>query len=247
MKLLNKIALVTGASSGIGSEIAISYAREGATVIVNYSGNSQGAEATVEEIIKNGGRAESLKCNVSKYEEVEAMIGYIIEKYQRLDILVNNAGITKDTLIMKMSPEDFQRVIDINLNGTFNTIQCISRHMIRQRSGRIINMTSVIGITGNIGQANYAASKAGVIALTKSAAKEFAARGITVNAIAPGFISTKMTDVLGEKVKEEILTKIPMKKEGNPKDIANVAVFLALDETNYITGQVINVDGGMVM
>jgi 3-oxoacyl-[acyl-carrier protein] reductase len=247
MRLSNRIALVTGASSGIGKEIALSYAREGAVVIVNYSGNSLGAMEAVDEILSKGGKAEAIKCDVSKHEEVEAMINYIIEKYERVDILVNNAGITKDTLLMKMSPEDFKRVIDINLNGTFNTIQCISRHMMRQRSGRIINMTSVIGITGNLGQANYAASKAGVIALTKSAAKEFASRNITVNAIAPGFIKTKMTEVLGEKVKEDILTKIPMKKEGKPEDIANVAVFLALDETNYITGQVINVDGGMVM
>lgn len=247
MRLKNKIALITGASSGIGRAIALKYAEEGAVVVINYSGNSSGAAEVVEEIIHNGGAAEAIKCDVSNYKDVENMIGYVIGKYNRIDILVNNAGITKDTLLMKMTPQDFEMVIDINLKGTFNTIQCISRHMIRQKSGRIINMASVVGLTGNIGQANYAASKAGVIALTKSAAKEFASRNITVNAIAPGYIKTRMTDNLGEKVKDEILAKIPMKKEGNPEDIAFTAIFLAMDESNYITGQVINVDGGMVM
>lgn len=247
MKLENKITIVTGASSGIGKAIAIRFAKEGALVIVNYSGNMSGALEVIEEINTNGGTAESIKCDVSSYEEVQKMVNYVVGKYGRIDILVNNAGITRDTLLMKMTPEDFERVIDINMKGTFNTIQCVSRHMIRQRSGRIINMASVVGITGNNGQANYAASKAGVIALTKSAAKEFASRNITVNAIAPGFIKTKMTDMLGEKVKDEILSKIPMRKEGNPEDIAFAALFLAMDESNYITGQVINVDGGMVM
>ncbi|MDF2674149.1 MAG: fabG [Clostridiales bacterium] len=247
MRLKNKIALITGASSGIGRAIALKYAEEGARVVINYSGNPKGALEAVDEIIRNGGVAEALKCDVSNYNDVDSMIRYVIEKYDRIDILVNNAGVTKDTLLMKMTPQDFEKVIDINLKGTFNTIQCISRHMIRQKSGRIINMASVVGLTGNIGQANYAASKAGVIALTKSAAKEFATRNITVNAIAPGFIKTRMTDVLGDKVKDEILTKIPMKKEGNPEDIAFTAIFLAMDESNYITGQVINVDGGMVM
>ncbi len=247
MRLENKIALITGASSGIGRAIALKYAEEGAVVIINYSGNITGASEVVKEIIQNGGAAEAIKCDVSNYKDVESMVGYVIGKYNRIDILVNNAGITKDTLLMKMTPQDFDMVININLKGTFNTIQCISRHMIRQKSGRIINMASVVGITGNIGQANYAASKAGVIALTKSAAKEFATRNITVNAIAPGYIVTRMTDILGEKVKDEILAKIPMKKEGNPEDIAFTAIFLAMDESNYITGQVINVDGGMVM
>ncbi len=247
MKLKDKIALITGASSGIGRAVAISLAREGAIVIVNYSGNNQGANKTVEEITQGGGIAEGIKCDVSEYREVEAMIGYIIEKYKRIDILVNNAGITRDNLIMKMTPEEFGLVIDINLKGTFNTIQCVSRYMIKQRSGRIINMASVVGITGNAGQSNYAASKAGIIALTKSAAKELAARNITVNAIAPGYIKTKMTEVLGDKVKDEILLKIPLKREGSPEDIANTALFLVMDESNYITGQVINVDGGMVM
>lgn len=247
MKLNNKVAVITGASSGIGRAIALKYAEEGALVIINYSGNSLGAKEVVHKITENGGLAEAIKCDVSSYKDVESMVAYIIDKYKRIDILVNNAGITRDTLLMKMTAEDFEKVIDINLKGTFNTIQCISRHMIRQRSGRIINMASVVGITGNFGQANYAASKAGVIALTKSAAKEFASRNITVNAIAPGYIKTRMTDALGDKVKDEILSKIPMKKEGNPEDIAFTALFLAMDESNYITGQVINVDGGMVM
>jgi 3-oxoacyl-[acyl-carrier protein] reductase len=247
MKLKDKIALITGASTGIGREIAIKYAKEGAKVIINYTGNSEAAEEVVNEIIGFGGEAEAFKCDVSKFDEVQNMIERVIEKYSRLDILVNNAGITRDNLIMRMDVEDFDKVIDVNLKGTFNTIKCISRYMIKQKSGKIINIASVVGITGNAGQANYAASKAGVIALTKSAAKEFATRNINVNAIAPGYIQTKMTEVLSEKVKEEIISRIPMKKVGNPEDIAKVALFLASEDSDYITGQVINVDGGMVM
>lgn len=247
MKLRDKIALVTGASSGIGREIAIQFAKEGATVLVNYSGSPDSAAKVVEEITGFGGTAEAVKCDVSNFDEVENTIENIVAKYKRVDILVNNSGITRDNLVMKMGFEDFKRVIDVNLMGTFNTIKCLSRYMLKQRSGKIINMASVIGITGNAGQANYAASKGGVIALTKSVAKEFASRNINCNAIAPGFIETKMTDVLGEKIKEEILTKIPMKKLGKPENIAKVALFLASDDSDYITGQVINVDGGMVM
>ncbi len=247
MRLKGKIALITGASSGIGRAIALSYAFEGAVVIVNYGGNASGATEVVEEIERNGGEAEALKFDVSNYAEVEENIKNIIDKYGRVDILVNNAGVTRDGLIMRMESEDFDKVIDINLKGTFNTIKCLSRYMIKQKSGKIINMASVVGITGNAGQANYAASKAGVIALTKSAAKEFAGRSINVNAIAPGYIRTRMTDVLGDKVKDEILSKVPMKREGNPEDVAKVALFLALEDSNYVTGQVINVDGGMVM
>jgi 3-oxoacyl-[acyl-carrier protein] reductase len=247
MKLENKVALVTGASSGIGRAIALALSSEGATVIVNYSGNSNGAAEVIDEIHKKGGVGEALKCDVSNYNDVNIMVDDIISKYSHIDILVNSAGITKDNLIMRMSEEEFDRVIDINLKGTFNTIKAVSRSMLKQRSGKIVNIASVIGITGNAGQANYAASKAGVIALTKSAAKEFASRNINVNAIAPGYIVTRMTDVLSEKVKEEIINKIPMKTVGNPEDIAKTAIFLATDESNYITGQVINVDGGMVM
>ncbi|QCX32242.1 3-oxoacyl-[acyl-carrier-protein] reductase [Caloramator sp. E03] len=247
MKLKGKISLVTGASTGIGRAIAIEYAKEGAVVIVNYSGNEEAALKVVEEIKALGGMAESIKCDVSNFENVKNMIDDIINKYGRIDILVNNAGITKDNLIMRMDVEDFGRVIDVNLKGCFNTIKCVSKYMIKQKYGKIINMSSVVGITGNAGQANYAASKAGVIALTKSAAKELAARNINVNAIAPGYIDTRMTEALNDKIKEDILNKIPFKKTGKPEDIAKAALFLACDESNYITGQVINVDGGMVM
>jgi 3-oxoacyl-[acyl-carrier protein] reductase len=247
MKLKDKIALVTGASSGIGREIAIQFAKEGATVLVNYSGSPDSAAKVVEDIKELGGTAEAIKCDVSNFAEVENTIENIVAKYKRVDILINNSGITRDNLVMKMEFEDFKRVIDVNLMGTFNTIKCLSRYMLKQRSGKIVNMASVIGVTGNAGQANYAASKGGVIALTKSVAKEFATRNINCNAIAPGFIETKMTDVLNEKTKEEILTKIPMKKIGKPEDIAKVALFLASNDSDYITGQVINVDGGMVM
>ncbi|MCX7883549.1 MAG: 3-oxoacyl-[acyl-carrier-protein] reductase [Caloramator sp.] len=247
MKLKEKVALITGASSGIGRAIALKFASEGAIVIVNYSGSAESAQKVVDEINSFGGRAESIKCDVANYDDVKNMIDNIIEKYNRIDILVNNAGITKDNLIMRMDIEDFNRVIDVNLKGCFNTIKCVSRYMIKQKCGKIINMSSVIGITGNAGQANYAASKAGVIALTKSAAKEFASRNINVNAIAPGYIETRMTDVLNDKIKEDIIDKIPLKKAGKPEDVAKTALFLACDESNYITGQVINVDGGMVM
>lgn len=247
MQFKEKVALVTGASSGIGRAIAVKLAAEGAKVIVNYSGNSEGAQEVVNDIIALGGSAEAVKCNVSQPEEVDSMIKAIIENHGRLDILVNNAGITKDTLILRMEAEDFDRVIDINLKGTFNTIKSASKYMMKQRTGKIINMASVIGITGNAGQANYAASKAGIIALTKSAAKEFASRNIYVNAVAPGYIDTRMTDVLSDKVKENILSVIPLKRTGKPEDVANVVAFLASENSNYITGQVINVDGGMVM
>lgn len=247
MRFKDKIAIVTGASSGIGSEIAIQFAKEGATVIINYSNNNEGAEKVKKEIEEFGGSAITYKCNVADFSEVEKMIEKIIQDYKHIDILINNSGITKDNLLMRMEEEEFDKVIDINLKGTFNTIKCVSRHMIRAKKGKIINMASVVGITGNAGQANYAASKGGVIALTKSVAKEFATRNINVNAIAPGYIETRMTDVLNEKVKSEILTNIPMKRVGKPEDIAKLAVFLASEDSNYITGQVINVDGGMVM
>lgn len=247
MRFKDKVAIITGASSGIGSEIAREFAREGATVVINYSSSTDDAEKVKLEIENFGGNAITFKCDVSKYNEVENMIEKILEKYNHIDILVNNSGITKDNLIMRMEEDEFDRVIDINLKGTFNTMKCISRHMIRQKKGKIINMASVVGITGNAGQCNYAASKAGVIALTKSVAKEFATRNINVNAIAPGYIETRMTESLNDKIKDEICSKIPMKKVGKCEDIAKVAVFLASEDSNYITGQVINVDGGMVM
>ena len=241
--LKGKIALVTGASRGIGRQIAISMAREGALVIVNYNGSAARAEETVKEITESGGQAEAVQCNVSDYAAVEEMMKYVIGKYKRLDVLVNNAGITKDNLLMKMGEEDFDAVIGINLKGAFNCTKHVSRQMLKQKGGRIINISSVSGVMGNAGQANYCASKAGVIGLTKSVAS----RGITVNAIAPGFIDTEMTEVLSEDVKKAMGEQIPLKRFGRTEDVAEAAVFLASDRAAYITGQVINVDGGMAM
>lgn len=245
--LKGKIALVTGASRGIGRQIALSMAREGALVIVNYNGSAARAEETVKEITKSGGQAEAVQCNVADYAAVEELMKYVIGKYKRLDILVNNAGITKDNLLMKMGEEDFDAVIGINLKGAFNCTKHVSRQMLKQKGGRIINISSVSGVMGNAGQANYCASKAGVIGLTKSVARELGSRGITVNAIAPGFIDTEMTEVLSEDVKKAMGEQIPLKRFGRTEDVAEAAVFLASDRAAYITGQVINVDGGMAM
>lgn len=245
--LENKIALVTGGSRGIGKEIALSLAKEGAVVIVNYNGSKERAEAVVEEIITAGGKAESYQCNVADGAACEAMVKELIEKYGRVDILVNNAGITRDNLLMKMSEEDFDAVIDTNLKGTFHTIRYLSRYFLKQRSGKIINISSVVGIGGNAGQANYSASKAGIIGLTKSVARELASRGINVNAVAPGMVDTEMTQILSDSVKEEMMKQIPLKKMGNTKNIADAVVFLASDKSDYITGQVLVVDGGMTM
>lgn len=247
MVLENKVALVTGASRGIGRQIAISLAKEGAQVIVNYNGSAAKAEEVVNLITEAGGRAEAVQCNVSEYAKAEELMKYIIGKYGRVDILVNNAGITRDNLLMKMTEEEFDAVIDINLKGTFNCIKHLSRQMLKQKGGRIINISSVSGVMGNAGQANYCASKAGVIGLTKSVARELASRGITCNAVAPGFIETEMTDVLSDSVKEAMNAQIPMRCFGNTEDIAGTVVFLASDAARYITGQVINVDGGMAM
>ena len=245
--LTNKTALVTGASRGIGAAIAKSLAKEGAFVIINYNGSKERADAVAAEIIADGGKAAVYGCNVSDYGACEKMAKDIMETYGHLDILVNNAGITRDDLLMKMSEEAFDAVIATNLKGTFNTIRHFSRYLLKQRSGTIINLSSVSGILGNAGQANYSASKAGVIGLTKSAARELASRGITVNAIAPGFINTEMTEVLSEKVKEGATAQIPLGKFGETEDIANAAAFLASDEARYITGQTLHVDGGMAM
>lgn len=242
-----KVAIITGASRGIGRAIALEMAARGAIVIINYNGSKDKALEVKQEIESNGGQAAVYQCNVSEYAGCEAFIQSIIKEFGRLDIVVNNAGITKDGLLMKMSEEDFDRVIDVNLKGAFNTTRFASRQMLKQRSGRIINMSSVVGIVGNAGQANYAASKAGIIGLTKAAARELASRGITVNAVAPGFIETEMTDILPDAVKEASAAQIPLGKFGKPEDIAKTVAFLASKDAAYITGQVIQVDGGMAI
>ena len=245
--LKNKIALITGAGRGIGRAIAIALAKEGAEVVINYNGSEERAKEVKQTIEENGGKASIYKCNVSDFVACEAMIKDIVKEYGHLDILVNNAGITKDGLIMKMKEEDFDSVLNVNLKGTFNTIRHSARQMLKQRSGKIINISSVSGILGNVGQANYAASKAGVIGLTKSVARELASRGITVNAVAPGFIKTEMTEVLSEQVQDHAKSQIPLGSFGNPEDVAEAVWFLASDKAGYITGQVLNVDGGMAM
>lgn len=243
--LQEKVAIVTGASRGIGRAIARELAKFGASVVVNYASSSQAADELVSEITQAGGSAIALAADVSKEEQVDALINAAIEKFNRLDILVNNAGITRDTLLLRMKPEDWQAVIDLNLTGVFLCTRAASKIMLKQRSGRIINITSVAGLMGNPGQANYSAAKAGVIGFTKTVAKELASRGITVNAVAPGFIATDMTSNLDA---EGILKYIPLGRYGQPEDIAGMVRFLAADPAaGYITGQVFNVDGGMVM
>lgn len=243
--LEGKVALVTGASRGIGRAIAHALAERGAFVIVNYSGSKQNADETVKDIYIAGGRGIAYKCNVADYTACGEMITTLVKEYKHIDILVNNAGITKDNLLVKMSEEDFDSVIDVNLKGCFNTMKHLSRQLLKQRSGKIINITSVSGIMGNPGQANYCASKAGVIGLTKSVARELGSRGITVNAVAPGLIDTEMTENLPEAVKEAMLGQILLRRMGQAKDVAETVAFLASDAADYITGQVIHVDGGM--
>lgn len=245
--MADRIALVTGASGGIGRAIALALAETGAYVYVNYNGSRGKAEETLRLIEEKGGQGEICKFNVGDYEETCKAVSDIIATKGRLDILVNNAGITKDGLMMTMTEEQFDAVININLKGAFNTIKAATRTMVKQRSGRIINITSVSGVMGNAGQANYSASKAGMIGLTKTMARELASRNITVNAVAPGFIETEMTAVLSDAVKEGAVKQIPVGRFGQPEDIANMVKYLASDEASYITGQVICVDGGMAM
>ncbi len=243
--LQSQVAVVTGASRGIGRAIALEFARLGATVVINYARSSQAAEDLVSEITAAGGSAIALQADVSKAEDVDGLINTVLEKFKQIDILVNNAGITRDTLLLRMKPEDWQAVINLNLTGVFLCTRAVSKSMLKKRSGRIINIASVAGQMGNPGQANYSAAKAGVIGLTKTLAKEFSSRGITVNAVSPGFIETDMTSDLQA---EEILKAIPLGRYGKPEEIAGMVRFLAADSAAaYITGQVFNVDGGMVM
>ncbi|MDF5712172.1 MAG: 3-oxoacyl-[acyl-carrier-protein] reductase [Nostoc sp. S4] len=244
--LKDKVAIVTGASRGIGRAIAIELATQGAIAVVNYASSSAAADAVVAEITAAGGQAIALQADVSKVEQVEALVNAVMEKFKRVDILVNNAGITRDTLLLRLKPEDWQAVIDLNLTGVFLCTRAASKIMLKQRSGRIINITSVAGQMGNPGQANYSAAKAGVIGFTKTVAKELASRGITVNAVAPGFIATDMTSNLNNS--EDILKYIPLGRFGQAEEVAGMVRFLAADPAAaYITGQVFNVDGGMVM
>lgn len=244
---MTKSALVTGASRGIGRSIALQLAEEGFNVAVNYAGSKEKAEAVVEEIKAKGVDSFAIQANVADADEVKAMIKEVVSQFGSLDVLVNNAGITRDNLLMRMKEQEWDDVIDTNLKGVFNCIQKATPQMLRQRSGAIINLSSVVGAVGNPGQANYVATKAGVIGLTKSAARELASRGITVNAVAPGFIVSDMTDALSDELKEQMLTQIPLARFGQDADIANTVAFLASDKAKYITGQTIHVNGGMYM
>ena len=243
--LRDKVALVTGGSRGIGRAIVLSLAKEGAKVLINYKGNEKAAMETLEEVKKIGAEGEIFKADVSVEEEVEKMFNFLLEKWGRLDILVNNAGITKDNLLIRMKNEEWDQVINTNLKGVFYCTRAAVKIMLKQRYGRIINVSSVIGLRGNIGQANYAAAKAGIIGFTKAVAREVASRGITVNAVAPGFILTDMTEVLSEEMKKKVLEEIPMGRFGNPEDVANAVKFLASDDASYITGIVLSIDGGL--
>jgi 3-oxoacyl-[acyl-carrier protein] reductase len=247
MRLEGKVALVTGASRGIGREIALELAREGTSVAVNYAGSEAKALELVDEIKAMGRDAFAIQADVSNSDSVTDMVKETVERFGKLDILVNNAGITKDNLLMRMKESEWDDVININLKGVFLCTKAVTRQMMKQRSGRIVNISSIVGVSGNAGQANYVAAKSGVIGLTKTAAKELSSRGITVNAIAPGFITTDMTDKLNEEVKAEMLKQIPLARFGEPKDIAKTVVFLASEDSGYMTGQTLHVDGGMVM
>ena len=245
--LKGKSALVTGASRGIGRAIAIEQARQGVNVAVNFAGNAQKAEEVVAEIKPLGSQAFAIKADVANSDEVAAMVKETVDAFGSLDILINNAGITRDGLIMRMKEDDWDAVINTNLKGVFNCSKAVTRQMMKQRYGRIINISSVVGVLGNAGQANYVAAKAGVIGLTKTLARELANRNINVNAVAPGFIETDMTDELSEEIKQELLKQIPLAKLGKAEDIASVVRFLVSEDAKYMTGQTLHVDGGMVM
>ncbi len=244
---MDKCALITGATRGIGKQIAITLAKQGYNIALNYRKENEELENTKKEIEEIGVQVLAVKGDVANFENCENFVKQVIERFGQIDVLVNNAGITKDMLLMRMKKEDFEQVIDTNLVGTFNVTKNVVPYMMKARSGRIINISSVVGISGNAGQTNYSASKAGIIGFTKSLAKEIASRNILVNAVAPGFIETNMTDVLKDDVKQEIAKNIPLKRMGTTQDVANVVKFLASDDSSYITGQVINVDGGMLM
>ena len=244
---MDKCALITGATRGIGKQIAITLAKQGYNIALNYRKVNEELENTKKEIEKIGVQILAVKGDVANFEDCENFVKQVIERFGQIDVLVNNAGITKDMLLMRMKKEDFEQVIDTNLVGTFNVTKNVVPYMMKARSGRIINISSVVGISGNAGQTNYSASKAGIIGFTKSLAKEIASRNILVNAVAPGFIETNMTDVLKDDVKQEIAKNIPLKRMGTAQDVANVVKFFASDDSSYITGQVINVDGGMLM
>jgi 3-oxoacyl-[acyl-carrier protein] reductase len=242
-----KTAIVTGAGRGIGKVIAMNLAKNGANIVINDIPSSEDADITARQINEEGGIATVYKCDVRRLEDVEKLVKYTVDKFSSIDILINNAGIARDKLILRMKEEDWDDVISVNLKGAFNCIKAVARTMIKQRSGSIVNVSSVIGVMGNIGQANYSASKAGLIGLTKSTAKELAARGITCNAIAPGFISSDMTSKLPDNIKEEYLKSIPLGRLGTPDDVANAISFLVSKNANYITGQVLHIDGGLIM
>lgn len=245
--LNGKVAVITGAGRGIGRAIALQFAQQGAQVVINYRNSVAQVEELLNQVKEAGGQAIAVQADISKEEEAKKLMDEAVKQFGRLDVLVNNAGITKDNLMMRMTEEEFEGVIDINLKGTFFCMKYASAIMLKKRSGKIVNISSVVGLTGNAGQINYSASKAGVIGMAKSAARELASRGITVNAVAPGFIDTDMTDTLPEKLKEATIATIPLKRYGKAEEVANAVSFLASDAANYITGQVIQVDGGMVM
>lgn len=245
--LQDKVAIVTGASRGIGRAIALELAEKGANVVVNYANNTEKAEEVTQKIQALGRKAICLKADIRDEKQMKELVKEVVQTLGRLDILVNNAGVTNDNLIMRMKEDAFDEVIDTNLKGVFNCTKAVSRQMMKQKEGKIINVASIVGITGNPGQANYVAAKAGVIGLTKTTALEFASRNILVNAVAPGFITTEMTDILTDEQKESMLDMIPLNKLGKAEDVAKVVRFLASDDANYMTGQTIHIDGGMVM